>query len=114
VNPLLRTWYALKLAYAFFRDLVVSSVQVARAVLAPRGAAEPRFVVVPLHHARSDLEITLVANYITLTPGTMTIDVSPDRSTLLVHSLLAGDSGDAVRADIQDDIERRVIRVTRS
>ena len=43
----------------------------------------------------------MVANYITLTPGTLTVDVSPDRRTLLVHSLLAGDGGDAVRADIQ-------------
>ena len=48
----------------------------------------------------------MVANYITLTPGTLTVDVSPDRSTLLVHSLLAGETGDEVRADIQDGIER--------
>ena len=55
----------------------------------------------------------MVANYITLTPGTLTVDVSPDRSTLLVHSLLAGETGDDVRADIQDGIEPRVTRVTR-
>ncbi len=113
MNPVLRLWYALVMASAFMRDLVVSSIQVARTVLAPRDAAEPRFVTVPLVTARSDLEITAIANYITLTPGTMTIDVSPDRSTLLVHSLLAGESGDAVRADI-GEIERRVTRVTRS
>ena len=41
----------------------------------------------PLAEARSNLEITMVANYITLTPGTLTVDVSPDRSTLLVHAL---------------------------
>ena len=70
-------------------------------------------MVVPLTKARTGLEITMVANYITLTPGTLTVDVSPDRSTLLVHSLLAGDSGDGVRADVQDRIEPRVTRVTR-
>ena len=110
----LRPWYTLVLCFAFFRDLTVSSLQVARTVLAPRDAAEPRFVTVPLKQARSDLEITMVANYITLTPGTLTVDVSADRSTLLVHSLLAGDSSDDVRADIQDGIERRVTRVTRA
>lgn len=113
MNPVLRLWYALVMACAFLQDLVVSSVQVARTVLAPRDTAEPRFVTVPLHTARSDLEITAIANYITLTPGTMTVDVSPDRATLLVHSLLAGESGDAVRADVAE-IERRVTRVTRS
>ena len=55
----------------------------------------------------------MVANYITLTPGTLTVDVSPDRSTLLVHALLAGETGDEVRADVQGGIERRVVRVTR-
>ncbi len=111
---ILKPWYALRLFFAFARDLTVSSVQVARAVLAPRDITEPRFVTVPLKRARSGAEITLVANYITLTPGTLTVDVSPDRSTLLVHALLAGESGDAVRADIQDGIERRVTRVTRA
>ena len=113
MSLLLRPVFAVLLALAFFRDLVISSVQVARAVLAGRGAAEPRFVVVPLRAARTGTEITLVANYITLTPGTLTVDVSEDGSTLLVHSLLSGDSGDAVRADVQGGIEARVTRVTR-
>jgi multicomponent Na+:H+ antiporter subunit E len=110
---LLKPWYALRLAAAFLRDLLISSVQVALAVLSPRDATRPAFVEVPLRTARTGPEITMVANYITLTPGTLTVDVSPDRSTLLVHSLLAGESGDEVRADIRDGIEARVTRVTR-
>lgn len=108
-----RSWHAARLAVAFGRDLVVSSLQVTRAVLSPTPPVRPRFVLVPLAHARSDIEITLVANYITLTPGTLTVDVSPDRSTLLVHALLAGETGEDVRADIRDGIEPRVVRVTR-
>ena len=114
MNLILKPWYAVRLALAFFRDLTISSIQVARAVLARKDSARPRFVTIPLKHARSNLEITMVANYITLTPGTLTVDVSPDRSTLLVHALLAGDSGDGVRADVQDGIEARVTRVTRA
>jgi multicomponent Na+:H+ antiporter subunit E len=100
------------LALAFGRDLVLSTLQVTRTVLTPGNAAAPRFCVVPLGAARTGVEITLVANYITLTPGTLTVDVSPDRSALLVHSLLAGDAADAVRADVRG-IEARVTRVTR-
>jgi len=114
MTHLLRPWYVLLLAVGFGRDLWVSSIQVAGAVLSPRDIAEPRFLTVPLTRARSDLEITLVANYITLTPGTLTVDVSPDRGTLLVHSLLAGDAGDDVRRDVQENIERRVTRATRA
>ncbi len=110
---LLWPWYVIKLVFTFARDLTVSSFQVAKTVLAPRDTSSPRFVVVPLRYAETDLEVTMVANYITLTPGTLTVDVSPDRSTLLVHALTAEGSGDALRADIQDGIERRVTQVTR-
>jgi multicomponent Na+:H+ antiporter subunit E len=109
----MRVWYALVLFAAFARDLVIASLQVTRAVLAPRNVAQPRFVIVPLAHARTGAEITLVANYITLTPGTLTVDVSSDGPTLLVHSLLAGETSDGVREDVQRGIEPRVVRVTR-
>jgi multicomponent Na+:H+ antiporter subunit E len=108
-----RCWGAVVLVCAFSRDLVVSSVQVAKAVLGPRSLVTPRFITVPLTKARSDLEITLVANYITLTPGTLTVDVSRDRSRLLVHALQGGETGDEIRADICEGIETRVVRVTR-
>ena len=99
------------LALMFLRDLLVSSIAVARAVLSPRDITAPRFVTVP-SRARSDLGVTLVANDITLTPGTLTVDVSADRSTLLIHDLLAGDDGEGTRAGIRDEIEPRVLRVT--
>jgi multicomponent Na+:H+ antiporter subunit E len=114
LNRILRPFFILRLFVHFFYDLVVSSLQVAKAVLSPRDIVRPRFVIVPLKAARTDLEITMVANYITLTPGTLTVDVGPDRRTLLIHSLLAGDSGDGVRADVQGSIEPRVIKATRS
>ncbi|MBB5220988.1 multisubunit Na+/H+ antiporter MnhE subunit [Amaricoccus macauensis] len=97
------------LGVAFLRDLTLSSVAVARAVVDPRRAA-PGFVTVPLTLARTDVEITLVANYITLTPGTLTVDVSADRRTLLVHALEADEAG--IRADIAA-IEVRVTGATR-
>lgn len=113
MNRALRPYYILRLFALFCWDLLISSLQVARAVLTPGDSVAPRFVIVPLKAARSDLEITLVGNYITLTPGTLTVDVSPDRQTLLIHSLLAGDSGDGVRADVREAIEPRVLKATR-
>lgn len=109
---MMRIIYAIVLCFQFFWDLILSSIAVVRAVLSPRDLTQPRLVTVPLR-ATSDIGITLIANYITLTPGTLTVDVSPDRKTLLIHDLFAGDSGDATRAGIQDSIEPRVLRVTK-
>lgn len=106
-------WNLAVLMIAFARDLTVSSLQVARVVLFPGDMIRPRFILVPLTRVRSDLEITVVANYISLTPGTLTVDVSEDGSTLLIHSLMGGENGDALRAEVCDELEPRVLRVLR-
>lgn len=113
MSPLLRTFHALRLFAIFLWDLLASSVQVARAVISREDITRPRFVAVPLR-AASDLEIMLVANFISLTPGTLSVDVSPDRKTLLVHDIFAGEDGDAARAAVRDGIEARVLKATRS
>lgn len=108
-----RLYYSLVLFVMFLWDLTASSIAVARAVLSPSDVTAPRLVTVPLK-ASTPGEITLVANYITLTPGTLTVDVSSDRKTLLIHDLLAGDSSERTRAAVRDGIEARVLRATRS
>jgi multicomponent Na+:H+ antiporter subunit E len=107
-----RVWFSHVLFGVFLWDLVVSSVQVARAVVSPRDITRPRFVTVPLR-VTTDAEITLVANFISLTPGTLSVDVSPDRRTLLVHDIFAGDSSEGARASVRDGIEARVLRAAR-
>jgi multicomponent Na+:H+ antiporter subunit E len=112
IDFLIRCFYFVVLFVLFLRDLVVSSVQVAGIVLSPRDRSHPRLVTIPLR-VRSDVGISMVANFISLTPGTLSVDVSPDRRTLLVHSLLAGDSSDGLRQEVRSGIEARVLRVTR-
>jgi len=113
MSLILRPVYALWLFIVFLWDLLTSSIQVALAVLLPGERTNPRLVSVPLK-ARSDLEITLVANFISLTPGTLSVDVNEDRDALLVHDLFAGDSSEETRSGVRDGIEARVLRATRS
>lgn len=108
-----RTYYSIFLFLLFLWDLTASSVAVARAVLSPRIISKPRLVTVPLT-VTTDTQITLVANFISLTPGTLSIDVSPDRKTLLVHDLFAGDDSAPTRASVRDGIEARVFEATAS
>lgn len=112
IEFLIRCVNFLVLFLYFLWDLVVSSVQVAVTVLAPKDISEPRLVTIPLN-VQSDWGVTLVANFISLTPGTLSVDVSGDRKTLLVHSLLAGESSDELRKDTRTGIEMRVLKVTR-
>ena len=98
------------------RDIALSSIAVAKVVLGPRALVRPRFVTVTLA-SRSPAEVTLVANYITLTPGTLTVDAAMgdgiDAPILLVHDLTGGDDSEGTRAGVLDEIEPRVLRVTR-
>lgn len=102
---------ALMLAVVFAYELVVSSIRVAGAVLAPRARCRPGFVAVPLA-ATTDAEITLLANLVTLTPGTLSLDVSSDRRTLHVHAMFLDDA-DALCAGIKDQFERRILELLR-
>lgn len=72
-------------------ELVLANVKVARTVLfTPASRLRPGIVAVPLD-PKSDAEITTLANLITLTPGTLSLDVSDDRTTLYVHALEVDD-----------------------
>jgi multicomponent Na+:H+ antiporter subunit E len=72
-------------------------------------------VAVPLDiETDSDAEITLLANLISLTPGTLSLDLSPDRRTLYVHAMdIPGGDLDRFRRNLKQELERRVIEVLR-
>ena len=99
----------LSLAGLFLYQLVLSALRVALLVLRPdlRRYLKPAIVAFPLRLTR-DAEITLLANLITLTPGTLSIDVSPDRKVLFVHVVDLADRDSLIR-DIADGFEQKII-----
>jgi multicomponent Na+:H+ antiporter subunit E len=102
---------ALRLAGYFLVELVLSSLRVAWDVVTPSMHARPGILRVPLR-AESDLEILVTANLISLTPGSLALDVSPDRSELYVHLMFLSEA-DKDRRAIQENLERRVLEVLR-
>jgi multicomponent K+:H+ antiporter subunit E len=88
-------------------DILVANVQVAWIVLTrPNAKLRPAWVVVPLD-LRTPEAITILAGTITLTPGTVSADLSSEGHHLLVHALDTDDP-DAVRDQIKERYERRL------
>lgn len=92
-------------------DIFTASLALAWLMLQPRPKLSPAVIAIPLD-VESDAEIVLLANLITLSPGTLSVDVSNDRHTLYVHTI-NHDRPDEFRAEIKDGLERRVLEVMR-
>jgi multicomponent Na+:H+ antiporter subunit E len=95
----------------FVKELIVANLRVAADVVTPTHYMRPRVIAVPLD-AKSDVEITALANLISLTPGTLSLDVSSDRRVLFVHAMYASDA-ERLRGEIREGLERRLLEMTR-
>ena len=98
-------------ALFFARELILANLRVAYDVITPGYHIRPAIVAVPLD-AKTDAEITMLANLITITPGSFSLDVSADRSVLYVHAMYVGDP-EAFRREIKEGFERRVLELLR-
>ncbi len=106
-----RVWRVLRLILLFIYELVISSFRVVWDVVTPTHLSSPGIVAVPLD-AQTDEEILLVANLISLTPGSLSLDVSPDRKTLYVHAMFVEDP-ETLRQEVKQGLERSVLEALR-
>ena len=110
-NYFTRIHYALGFAAFYMWQMIISNLRVAYDVLSPGANARPGVLAIPLE-AKSDLEITMLANLITLTPGSVSLDVSSDRRFLYLHAMYIDDV-DKYRENVKTSFERRVLEVLR-
>jgi multicomponent Na+:H+ antiporter subunit E len=108
---LIRIYRLFSLIIFYLWEMLVSNLRVAYDILTPRHRMRPGFIAVPLE-ARTDLEILALANLISMTPGSLSVEASTDRKTLYVHAMYVEDAG-SMRHKIKDDLERRVLEVLR-
>ena len=108
-EPVVDAWRLVPFIGVVLADIVTANLRVARAVLGPVGRLRPGFVRVPLD-LRSDLGIAFLANTVSLTPGTISADLSEDRRELLVHYLDERDPARLV-GDIKERYERPIREV---
>jgi multicomponent Na+:H+ antiporter subunit E len=87
---------AIKLVLVFFKELIKANLSVLKIVISPGLRVRSGVIAVPTE-LRTDVALTLLANMITLTPGTLTLDISADRRYLFVHTLNLDDPEDVKR-----------------
>lgn len=110
-NYFLKVYQVISLVLFFLWELILANLRVAHDVLTPAHHSKPGVIAIPLD-AETDTEITVLANLITLTPGTLSLDVSDDRKVLYIHAMFVEDP-EALRQEIKDGFERRVLEVLR-
>lgn len=95
--------------FFFIYELVVANIKVAYDILTPKHRMNPAIIAVPLD-VKTDIEITLLANVITLTPGTLSLDVSNDNKVLYVHAAYVENSEDFVK-EIKNGFEKKLMEI---
>lgn len=94
----------------FCWKLIQSNIEVAIDIITPLWRMQPG-VVRFRTSTINDLETTMLTNLISLTPGTLVLDVSEDRTTLFVHAMFAGNE-ERVQTDLKQ-LEQRFLKVIR-
>lgn len=110
-NYVRRVWDTAGLVVYVIWEVILSGLRVAYDVVTPRLHVRPGIIAVPLA-AENDLEIFILASLVTLTPGTLSLDVSSDRKTLYVHEMYITDPDEA-RRKIKEGMEQRLLKVLR-
>ena len=101
----------IRFALFFLWELLRANLRVAFDVLTPGFHMQPRVIGIPLD-AQTDAEIMALTYFINLTPGSVVLDISNDRSMMFVHVMYAPDA-DAMRREIKEGGERRILRLIR-
>lgn len=96
----------------FTKEVIYGSIRIGYDIISPKNYAKPGIIAIPLD-AKTDLEITLLANSITLTPGTTSLAVSADKSTLYVYSVYIDKSKEQSISDIKNGLEKKLLEVLR-
>ncbi|KKB34987.1 Na+/H+ antiporter subunit E [Bacillus thermotolerans] len=106
-----RVFAVIRLILLFFKELIMANIDVLRLILRPKLNIQPGIFALPTD-LKKDWEITLLSSLITLTPGTLVIDVSDDQKILYVHAIDLPDVEDAIHS-IKNSFEKAIKEVGR-
>lgn len=102
---------AIYFAFYFLYEMIVANIQVAFDVVTPKYFFTPGIISYKMV-AKTDIEINLLSTVLSLTPGTMVLDISDDNTTLYLHVMYLRDK-DAFREQIKNGFERKLLELLR-
>ncbi|MCH1625507.1 Na+/H+ antiporter subunit E [Fredinandcohnia quinoae] len=108
---ILNVWAVIKLMLIFIRELVLSNYAIFKVIIKPKLDIKPGIFALPTE-LKKDWEITVLANLITLTPGTLVVDISDDRKILYIHAMDISDVDEAIDS-IKNSFEKAIMEVSR-
>ena len=108
---LLRVVAVINLLFLFLKELVLANISVLKTILRPKLDFQPGIFALPTE-LKTEWEITLLANLITLTPGTLVVDISLDNKILYIHAIDIPDVDDAID-EIKNSFEKAIMEVSR-
>ncbi len=97
--------------FYFLYEMLKATIEVAYEVMSRRFKMKPGIIKMPLE-ARTDVEITILANLIALTPGTLVIDISDDRTVMYIHGMYVQDKDKFINS-IKNGLERPLLSIMR-
>ncbi|ASN05157.1 Na+/H+ antiporter subunit E [Virgibacillus necropolis] len=106
-----RFFKILQLILLFCKELITANMDIVKLVYKPKLDIEPGIFAMPTT-LKSNWEITLLANLISLTPGTLTVAISDDNTHLYIHAMDIDDIDEAI-AEIKNTFEKAIMEVTR-
>jgi multicomponent K+:H+ antiporter subunit E len=105
----MKLFHILVFMLIYLREVVMSTWRLAQLVLSPRPDLKPRFVEVPLD-LQGEMPRFLFACLISMTPGSLSVGINPERGLLMVHLLDAPNPEAAIR-EIKEVFEQPLIRI---
>lgn len=91
----------------FLWELIIANLRVAYEIIKPKMTFTPGIVEIPLD-VEKDIHITLLANLITLTPGTLSLYISENKKSLFVHTMYLDDKSKFI-GEIKNGFEKKIL-----
>lgn len=103
---IIKCWQVFELLVIFIKEMIVANFIVIAQVLRPRLNIKPGIIALPTE-LETGLQVTILANMISLTPGTLSMEVSPDNKTIYIHVFNIDDEEQIVKG-IKENFEKRI------
>jgi len=104
-----KLFHILNYTLHLLREVFLANLRVAKLVLMPKLKVKPGIIELPTE-VKGDLSVTLLANSITLTPGTWTLFISEDQKIIYVHALNI-EHPEQTKAEIKKSLEKYILRL---